>query len=77
MTKITASTFMLLKSSLMIFTAILSNFFTKKKLYGHHIIAMIILAIGLTSVGILASIYKETKIVEDDTIEDPETSQPS
>ena len=68
---------MLTKSSLMIFTAVLSNLFTKKKLYKHHVIAMVILVIGLTLVGILSSVYDETKIIENDTIVHAGKAKPS
>lgn len=59
---------MLLRSSLMLFTAILNRIFVNKKLYAHHMFAMLMVGLGLTIVGILAEVYKETEIVELDEI---------
>jgi len=61
----------------MVFTGILSKFFTKKKLYCHHLFAMVIVAIGLTIVSILAAVYKEKDIVDADEFESAESSEPS
>ena len=51
--------------------------FTKKKLYIHHLIAMIIVGLGLSVVAVLASVYKEKKIIEDDTFISAESTMPS
>lgn len=61
----------------MLFTGILSKMFTKKKLYIHHLIAMIIVGLGLSVVAVLASVYKEKKIIEDDTFISAESTMPS
>jgi drug/metabolite transporter (DMT)-like permease len=77
LSKITSSTFMLLRSSLMVFTGILSLIFTKKKLYVHHAIAMAIVAIGLSVVAVLAEVYKEKDLIENNEFEAAEADQPS
>ena len=59
LSKLYASTFMLLRSSLMIFTAVLSTLITKKKIYLHHWIAIGIVTIGLVIVGIITDIFRE------------------
>jgi len=61
----------------MVFTGILSKLFTKKKLFIHHIFAMVIVAIGLTIVAILASVYKEKDIIEANELEAAENGTPS
>lgn len=77
LSKIQSSTFMLLRSSLMVFTGILSKFFTKKKLFMHHTFAMVIVAIGLTIVSILAAAYNQKDSIEADELEPAETGKAS
>lgn len=61
----------------MVFTGILSIIFTKKKLYIHHLIAMIIVAMGLSVVAVLAEVYKEKDLIENNEFEAAEDSSPS
>ena len=68
---------MLLRSSLMVFTGILSKIFVKRKLYLHHVVAMIIVGIGLTVVAVLAYVYNEKDIIEDDELEPAESTNNS
>jgi len=61
LSKINSSTFMLLRSSLMVFTAILSKIFISKQIYAHHWFAMFTVVSGLAVVSYLASINREDK----------------
>ena len=61
LSKINPSTFMLLRSSLMVFTAILEKIFISKQLYAQHWLAMLTVATGLAIVSYLASVHGEDK----------------
>ena len=62
LSKINSSTFMLLRSSLMIFTAVLSKIFISKQIYAHHWLSMLTVATGLAIVSYLASVTREDKV---------------
>ena len=68
LSKINSSTFMLLKSSLMIFTAGLSRIFLKKQLFAHHWASMITVVTGLTIVSYISTKYNEDKNQELDAL---------
>jgi drug/metabolite transporter (DMT)-like permease len=61
LSKINSSTFMLLRSSLMVFTAILNQMFTTKRYHAHHLLAILTVASGLAIVSYLASVYREDR----------------
>ena len=59
LTKISPSTFMMLKSFLIVFTAILGKIFNSRMLYTHHYLAISMIVIGLSIVSYIASMYRE------------------
>ena len=64
LTEIYASTWLLLRSSLMIFTSILGIFITDKKQYFHHWFGITLVTVGVAIVCVVTQYHKETQGLE-------------
>jgi drug/metabolite transporter (DMT)-like permease len=54
LTMVAASVYQMMRSGAIIFTAIISFFFLKRKIYRHHILGIGLITIGIVLVGIAA-----------------------